>query len=151
MKRLAAIALAILATVPATSAEADARKSVLMLSHWQCYQWARMFDDQPAVERHFNAGLEAGQVFLAAAEAGTITPEEANSIVPMSVALTLSGPNVDFILGRLFETVSTSAYEAITTVGVDGMPLSPADYIIDDELVSTLAQARYNRSNCSLL
>ena len=88
---------------------------------------------------------------LAAAQAGTITPEEANSIVPMTVMLTMSGPNMDFILGRLFETISTDAYKAITTTGVDGLPLSPADYIVDDELVSTLAQARYNRSNCSLL
>lgn len=133
------------------AAEADAKKAALMLSHWRRSTWSSMSNDSENTGRHFTAGLEAGKTFLAAVVAGTITKEEADNNVPFIVALTLQGPNEDFILGRLFESIQTDAYGRITKTGADGLPLGPAAYITDDELVSTLSQTQYNRSNCGLL
>lgn len=147
---LAAV-LTIVACTSAQAAEADAKKSVLMLSHWQCSTWASMHDDTASVERHFTAGLDAGKVFLDAVVAGTITQEESFQTVPWIVGLSMQGPSPDFILGRLFESIQTDAYGRITKTGADGLPLGPADYITDDALVSTLSQTQYNRSNCGLL
>jgi hypothetical protein len=147
------IAVAILALLPATAGamEADAKKSVEMLSNFQCFQWARMSGDMPSVERHFDAAMAAGRVFLTAAEAGTITPEEANTIVPMSVGMTMSGPSHDFILGRMFEFITSDAFDDIAKEDPSGMPRDIGDWITDAELLKGYAEMKYRASNCGLL
>ena len=86
-----------------------------------------------------------------AAIAGTITKEEADGNVPFVVTLTMQGPTKDFVLGRLFETIQSDAYNRLTTHSVDGLPLNPSDYITDDELIDTLSRTQYSRANCGLL
>ena len=151
MTRVAAIVALLLTTGASHAAEADARKSVVMLSHWECFQWASMQDDAAAAEAHFTAGHAAGQQFLDAALAGTIRPEEARSTVPVVVGMTMSGPNEEFVLGRLFEQISSSAYSDISTKDSSGMPLAPADYVLDDEYLATRAHSKYRESNCAVL
>ena len=147
------IAVAILALVlgSAGASEADARKSVEMLSQFQCFQWAKMAGDTTSVEKHFNAAMAAGRAFLAAAEAGSITPEEANMIVPMSVGMSISGPSHDFILGRMFEFITSDAFDDIAKEDPSGMPRDIGDWITDDELLKGYAEMKYRASNCGLL
>lgn len=135
----------------AIAAEADAKKAMLMQSHWQCFTWASMFDDTVASERHFKAGLEAGGIFIDAAMAGTITPEDVSKHVPVMVSLTMQGPNKEFVLGRLFESIQGDAYDRITTREANGLPLNPSAYITDRDLIRTLTQTQYERANCGLL
>lgn len=151
MIRAVIIIAPLLAAGAGQAAETDARKSIAMLSHWECFQWASMQNDSAAAEAHFTAGLSAGQQFMEAALAGTITPEEAWSTVPVIVSLTMSGPNKDFVLGRLFEQISSSAYSDIATKDPSGMPLAPADYILDDEYLANRAQTEYREGNCAVL
>jgi hypothetical protein len=147
---IAAVSVACLC-LPLHAAEADARKSIALLSHWQCFQWSRMAGEQAATETHFNAGMEAGRTFLAAARAGTITKEEADSIVPMTIVLTMSGPSTEFVLGRIFETVTTDAFNDIAKEDPSGMPRDPKDYITDDGLLKSYAEMKYRSANCGLL
>lgn len=149
-KSIGIAAMALLA-VPAVAAEADARKSVEMLSHFQCFQYARMAGDDASVEGHFNSAMAAGRVFLAAAEAGTITTDEANSIVPMTVALTMSGPSHDFALGRLFEVITSDAFDDIVKEDPSGMPREISDWVIDADLRKSYAESKYRNANCGLL
>jgi len=145
------IAALMVLPMPAMAAEADARKSVEMLSHFQCFQWARMADDTGSLERHFNAAMDAGRIFLAAAEAGTITPGEANTIIPWSVGMSMSGPSHDFILGRMFEFITSDAHDDIAKEDPSGMPRDIADWITDDELLRSYAETKYRSANCALL
>lgn len=152
MIRLVALAIAVIVPVIATeAAEADARKSMTMLSHWQCFQWASMQDLADASEAHFELGLMAGEQFMEAVVAGTITPDEGRAHVPVIVSMTLSGPNEDFVLGRMFESISTSAYRDVAEHDASGMLLDPIDYILDEEYLSMRAQTEYHRANCSIL
>jgi len=149
-RTILAAALAMIAST-GMAAEADAKKAMLMQTHWQCATWASMHGDTAASERHFLAGLEAGNIFMDAAIAGTITAEEARANVSVMVGLTMQGPNKDFVLGRLFESIQGDAHGRITTRGVDGLPLAPQNYITEPDLVDTLARSQYGRANCGLL
>jgi hypothetical protein len=139
-RTILAVTLTVIIASTTHAAEADAKKAMIMLTHWQCYTWASMHDNTAAVERHFVAGLEAGNVFMDAAIAGMITPEEARANVPVMVSLTMQGPTKDFILGRLFESIQGDAYDEITAENEIGLPLNPADYITDDELIDVKAR-----------
>ena len=107
--------------------------------------------DFETARRLFTLGYSSGQRFVAAAAAGTITAEEANSIVPMVVGFLMAGPSEEFILGRVFESAANQGYDEVVKHDASGMYLELKDWVSDDELKASIASNKYMRGNCELL
>jgi len=130
--------------------EEDAKKSFTMFAKWECSIWANMMGDTEASERLFLSGLEDANIFVNAAWDGKITPEQARTSVPFSVSLSMQGPNPDFVIGRLYEMISSTAHDKIVTQDRAGMPLAPADFVTDKELQRSLANGQFHSANCHI-
>ncbi|WP_127753289.1 hypothetical protein [Devosia sp. 1566] len=69
----------------------------------------------------------------------------------MNVGMSMSGPSHDFILGRMFEFITSDAFDDIAKEDPSGVPRDIADWITDDELLKVYAEMKYRASNCGLL
>ena len=136
---------------PARADIEDARAARLMWSAYQCSVFAGMAGDKEQQERLFKVGYEAGKRFVAAAEAGTVTKEEAQSMVPIGVGFLMAGPTSEFILGRIYKSAADDAYEAVAGRDASNMPRPLGEWITDPELQRPFAQGRFDRGNCELL
>lgn len=136
---------------PVSAAEDDARAAQVMWNGWLCSIYAELQGDAMEQGRLFALGYEKGKQFVAAARAGTITPEEGRTIVPMVVGMLMAGPTPEFVLGRIFEAAASQAFDNVVSEDANGMPLAPADYVHDEELRVSIATTRYMRSNCELI
>ena len=94
--------------------------------------------------------MTASKKFFSAVEAGTITEEEHRKHVPYIVPLLAAGPSVDFIMGRIFESAMTSAYDDVVKEDMAGLPLPMDEWNNDKEIKKSRAQLLYQRSNCEL-
>jgi hypothetical protein len=122
-----------------------------MMAHWRCATWAGMARDPAAGDEHFSEGLVSGRRFVEAAKSGEIGDSDWDSTVPVGVAMTMAGPSTDFVLGRLFAFVSDDAFDQVAKRDPTGMPLSPKDYVLDDEVQAVIARNLMRSSNCSVL
>lgn len=138
------------ATPSCHAAEADAKAAQVLISAWQCSIYAELKGDAAEQERLFSLGYDRGKQFMAALIAGHISEEDGQKI-PLLVRLLVTGPTSEFVLGRIFEAVSSDAYEKVTAQDERGLPLAPGDYVIDADLKTSIASTRYVRANCGLL
>ena len=135
----------------AHAVEDDARAAQVMWNAWLCAVYAELKGDADEQGRLFTLGYSKGKQFVDATVAGTITPEEGRTIVPMVVGMLMAGPSPEFVLGRIFESAVGQAFDDVTAEDANGMPLAPADYVVDDELRALIATNKYMRSNCELI
>ena len=134
-------------------ASANAKDARLMWAAFSCYQFVQIAEEgeAPNADDLFRKGYEAGQRFVKAIEAGTISQEEYNTEVPIGVMGLLSGPSVDFVLGRLFEAASNDASDWVTKKDMNGLPLAISDWVFEQEVAAAIARGHYERRNCDLL
>ena len=88
---------------------------------------------------------------MEAAKSGAISDSDWDSIVPVGVRMTMAGPSIDFVLGRLFALANDDAFDQVAKRDATGMPLAPEDYVLDDEVQAVIASNLMRRSNCSVL
>lgn len=147
--------IAIVALFFSTSAilagEADAKAARVMWSAFLCSQYSSIKKDQVETQRLFKVGYAAGQRFLAAALAGTITQEETKSTVPMAVGFRMSGPTTEFVLGRIFESATNDAFGSIVEKDENGVMLDMKNWIMDETLRASIAETKYSKANCETL
>ncbi len=147
-----AVLIFLAASIPsAATAQSAARESERMMAHWRCSVWASMTNDPAGSQDHFERGLESARTFVEAARAGQISESDWNETVPVGVALTMSGPTTDFIVGRMFGLISDDAYDRVAKRDANGQLLAPEEYILDQALQSVLARNLLEESNCSVL
>lgn len=152
LKSMVAAVAALVSSLPGVhAAEDDARAAQVMWNAWLCSIYAELKGDTDEQGRLFTLGYSKGKQFIDAAVAGTITPEEGRTIVPMAVGVLMAGPTPEFVLGRIFESAAGQAFDDVATEDANGMPLAPADYVVDDELKASIATNKYMRSNCELI
>ena len=139
------------ATSAARADVEDAKAARVMWSAFMCSVYAEMKGDADEQMRLFQVGYDAGQRFMKAAQAGTITEEEAQSNVPIGVGLLMGGPSADFIIGRIFESAAGDAYDDVVKKDDSGMQLPMEKWINDNELKSAIAANRYVKGNCEIM
>lgn len=133
--------------LPAVSqAESSEEYALMSKSTWAalaCSSHAMLSEpDNSEAQRLIDYGLEQGEVFLNALNDGKIQKGDINTIIPISMLLVLRGPNHDFILGRIYETVSRSAQDGIYYTDEKYNP---------PEIQKAIAKRRYSDGNCSLI
>ena len=152
LKSMVAAAMALVTGLSgANAAEEDARAAKVMWTAWLCSTYAELSGDVEEQRRLFTLGYSSGQRFVAAAAAGTITAEEANSIVPMAVGFLMAGPSEEFILGRVFESAANQGYDDVVKHDANGTYLELKDWVNDDDLKASIATNKYMQGNCELL
>jgi hypothetical protein len=134
----------------AFSEVADAKAARIMWSAFECATIAGIAGYDDKVENLFSVGYGAGKQFLAAAQAGTITDEEARSNVPIGVSLLLGGPSHDFIIGRVYESAMNGAFDEIVKEDAQGLTLEIKDWISDPELKASIAKTKFLQANCDI-
>lgn len=119
-----------------------ALKARVSWSAFECSALAAKIGDRPEQERLFLLGYEEGAAFVKALESGEIPDSALQNEVPWLMRLLLQGPNVDFMLGRVYEAAVQSALKEILQTG---------DRLNTNDLQKTLAFGKYTRGNCAVL
>jgi hypothetical protein len=110
-----------------------------MLGAFRCSTYAQLFHDQKEQQRLFQIGLKAGRDYVE----GLKSRDD-----PTSELLTfIRGVSTDFVVGQMYESESTHAYDEIVKYQ-NGLPLNQW---LDAPAAKTQAELTYNRSNCSLI
>ncbi|CDN46820.1 hypothetical protein [Neorhizobium galegae] len=151
MRTAIAILALTLASTAATATEENAKLGRYALTAYQCFAYASNADRKTETERFFNLGLDASRKFIEALRAEKITREELSKFVPMTILWSVQGPTTDFSAGRMFEAVTTYAYAEMAEHDASGMPLPTAKWIVDKELLKSIGEEKYRKSNCELI
>jgi len=110
-----------------------------MSGAFRCSTYAQLFHDQKEQQRLFQIGLKAGRDYVE----GLKSRDD-----PTSELLTfIRGVSTDFVVGQMYESESTHAYDEIVKYQ-NGLPLNQW---LDAPAAKTQAELTYNRSNCSLI
>jgi hypothetical protein len=110
-----------------------------MSGAFRCSTYAQLLHDQKEQQRLFQIGLKAGRDFVE----GLKSRDD-----PTSELLTfIRGVSTDFVVGQMYESESTHAYDEIVKYQ-NGLPLNQW---LDAPAAKTQAELTYNRSNCSLI
>lgn len=144
---MAVLLAGILLTPPVAAQENLGRK---MWSAFQCATYAELSGDEDEQARLFDVGYAAGKRFLEGIESKSI-PKAAIQDAPIGVLLLLSGPNIDFMLGRIFESATANAYDAIVKQDDNGVLLEHSKWVTNDALKTAKANKKYLQSNCILI
>jgi hypothetical protein len=150
---LFAFGLIILGSIPdvscAQNSELQPEKEILLLqskktwSAFECSYLAAKVSNADEQERLFLYGLDQGRSFLIAADERRFTRQDASKIVPTGFLLVMQGPSHDFILGRLWQSVTDNTVNELYRK-LDGQ-------IYTDERLKFLAETEYENQNCRLL
>ena len=108
---------------------------------WAAFACAAVTDiigEDAEENRLFKIGYEQGKTFIDAIKSGKVEQKDLNNEVPITITFVLKGPNADFILGRIWETVIDEVTRDI--------------FAIDDKaLQKNAARRKYSQMNCSLM
>ena len=145
MSRAAVVAIIVASifSFPSLSlAASDAEISGLgdkMSGAFRCSTYAQLFHDQQEQQRLFQIGLKAGRDYVE----GLKSRDD-----PTSELLTfMRGVPTDFVVGQMYESESTHAYDEIVKYQ-NGLPLNQW---LDAPAAKTQAELRFRQSNCSLI
>jgi len=133
----------------AQNSELPPEKEILLLqskktwSAFECSYLASKLNKPNEQERLFLFGFDMGKSFLIAAEQRKFTREEASKIVPTGFLLVMQGPSHDFVLGRLWESITEYASKELFRK-LEGQ-------IYTDERIKFLAETEYANQNCELI
>ena len=110
-----------------------------MSGAFKCSTYAAIFHDQKEQQRLFQIGLKAGRDYVE----GLKSRDD-----PTSEMLTfIRGVSTDFVVGQLYESESTHAYDEIVKYQ-NGLPLNKW---FDAPEPKNQAERIYGQSNCSLI
>jgi hypothetical protein len=140
-----AMALFFAGSMVLTGDAQSARDGRVMWSAFECGLFAEMSGNKEEQERLFGIGIKAARQFINALQNGQISPEAVRSEVPIGVTMYLSGPSVDFIIGRIFENATKDAFDAVVE-RKNGQAT-----IRDDEVRKSNARHKYGEKNCALI
>jgi hypothetical protein len=142
-------------TVPGTQAAAtpvSGEAGRLLWVALQCSEYAKMSGKaEQEVERLFRLGYENGQRFIEGVGDHTIAEAEVRSKVPMGVTAALAGPTTEFMLGRVYESATTDAYDRVVKRGDFGLDLPASEWRTETEVKKMWALNEYNDGNCGLV
>ncbi|MBN9476158.1 MAG: hypothetical protein J0H72_19060 [Burkholderiales bacterium] len=121
-----------------------------MLLAFQCGQYASLAKKQQEQKALYAYGIDAGRVFLRAVHEKRLTKKDADENVPMIVGWIVGGggPSDDFIIGRLFEAITSDASDDIIKRDANGMLLAPEKWVTEAGLQQSFARTRYDTANC---
>lgn len=123
----------------------------VMWSAFSCAAYAEMAGDESEQKRLFNIGYTAGQKFISGIRDTSISEADARE-APIGVLMYLSGPSIDFMLGRVFENATQDAFDRIVKMDSGGMPiLNPLEWVSDEEVKKIKAETKFRNSNCELI
>jgi len=123
----------------------------VMWAAFSCATYAEMSGDKREQERLFNIGYTAGQRFLQGIKDKTVSEADARE-APIGVLMYLGGPSIDFMIGRVFESATGGAFDAVVKTDSKGTPIhNPLEWVNDDEVKRIKAQSRFRSSNCELV
>ena len=139
---ISTIVASILSFPSLSLAASDAEISGLgdkMSSAFRCSTYAQLSQDQKEQQRLFQIGLKAGRDYAE----GLKSRDD-----PTSELLTfMRGVSTDFVVGQMYESESTHAYDEIVK-NQNGLPLKQW---LDAPAAKTQAELRFRQSNCSLI
>jgi len=118
-----------------------------MYSSFQCVTYAGQSGQKDEAERLFQIGLEAGRTFIEALRNHEISEKAVSQEAPIGVTMYLSGPSVDFMIGRIFEGATTEAFKKIKQ---EHGP-SSKHAAMESELMKLSAENLFESANCSLI
>ena len=98
---------------------------------------------EEAFDRLFTLGYEGGKTFVEAVHAGKVDERDISQSIAIGLGMSMSGPSVDFILGRFWEIVAESYLDKF----YEACP----NCIRDDELAKLKAEKQFHEMNCALL
>ncbi|MEO1140504.1 MAG: hypothetical protein AAFW87_13745 [Pseudomonadota bacterium] len=147
MKRVAVIASLLLSS----AAKADVRDGFVTWASFECSHYAELAGRETERNNHFERGYETGMRLLSELRTGAISKDQAFEEFPIGLSMRLSGPNHDFIIGRVYEAATTNADDRVIRRDNNGYPLPIDEWISNEELVMTRANGLYLSSNCSAL
>ncbi len=139
------IGLALALACPALGHTTDG-KAFLARAAWsafECSVLAAAKGEAADSERLTAYGIKAGNEFLSAHGKGEISSKEVNEIVPVGFLWSATGPSTDFIMGRVYESAVSGAWEKLYKIEGDVIP--------DDELRKARAETAYGSQNCVLV
>jgi hypothetical protein len=137
---LATIVASILAFSSPSPAASDAEIVSLsdkMSSAFRCSTYAQLFHDQKEQQRLFQVGLKAGRDYV----------EELKSRDDPSkgeMSTFIRDVSTDFVVGQMYESESTHAYDEIVR-NQNGLPLKQP---LDASAAKTQAELNFQKSNC---
>jgi len=109
-----------------------------MSSAFKCSTYAQLFHDQNEQQRLFQIGLTAGRDYV---EGLKSRDDPAKG----EMSTFIRGVSTDFVVGQMYESESTHAYDEIVKYK-NGAPLQQW---LDAPAAKTQAELRYRQSNCS--
>lgn len=142
--------------ITAYASETKPNLGRLMWSAFECATYAELAGTKELAgnkneqARLFQLGYSAGEKFLAGIKNGTITKTE-TADAPWAVVMLLGGPTSDFMIGRIYQSASDDAFEAVVEKDDNGEVLAPSKWVTDPNTKASIAWGKYNRSNCALI
>jgi hypothetical protein len=110
-----------------------------MSAAFRCSTYASLFRDQKEQQRLFQIGLKVGRDYAEGLKSRDDPTSEMSTFI--------RGVSTDFVVGQMYETESTHAYDEIVKYQ-KGPPLKE---LLDADAAKTQAELRYRQSNCSLI
>ena len=140
---VATIVTGIIAVSPSSFAASDAEIvsfSDKMSGAFRCSTYAQLFHDQKEQQRLFQIGLKAGRDYVEGLKSrDDPTMDEMSTFI--------RGVSTDFVVGQMYESESTHAYDEIVKYQ-NGLPLTQW---LDAPAAKTQAELRFRQSDCSLI
>ena len=138
---LATLVASILAFSSPSLAASDAEIVSLsdkMSGAFRCSTYAQLFHDQKEQQRLFQIGLKAGRDYVE-----ELKGRDDPSMGEMSAFI--RDVSTDFVVGQMYESESTHAYDEIVK-NRNGLPLKQP---LDASAAKAQAELNYQKSNCS--
>jgi hypothetical protein len=111
----------------------------IMSGAFRCSTYAQLFHDQKEQQRLFQIGLKAGRDYVEWLKSRDDPTSE--------LLRFMRGVSTDFVVGQMYESESTHAYDEIVKYQ-NGLPLRQW---LDADAAKTQAELRFRQSNCSLI
>ncbi len=108
-----------------------------MSGAFSCSTYAQLFHDHKEQQRLFQIGLKAGRDYVEGLKSRGDPTSEMSAFI--------RGVPTDFVVGQMYESDSTHAYDEIVK-SQNGLPLKEW---LDAPAAKTQAEIRYRQSNCS--
>ncbi len=137
---VAAVITSVLALLSPCRAATDAEIVSLsdkMSAAFKCSTYASLFHDKEEQQRLFQIGLKVGRDYVE----GLKTRDDPTS----EMSRFIRGATTDFVVGQMYESESTHAYDEVVKYQ-NGLPLNEP---LDAPAAKTQAEFRYRQSNCS--
>ncbi len=112
---------------------------------YECASLAAISNNDPETIRLSKYAYEQGKIFYESLNEGKIGKNDVESGVPVGVLFAAGGPSVDFMLGRLSESVMNHTYDDIET------EYKSRNGTYNSSEYHVLASEKFREKNCMLI